>query len=88
MVVQNNISGHGGGLVRIADRNKWVAALLAFFVGGFGIHKFYLGQIGLGVVYLLFCWTFIPGFIALIECLLLVLKSEREFDMQYNTGLR
>lgn len=88
VVVQNNIAPQGGGLVRVADRNKWVAALLAFFVGGFGIHKFYLGQIGLGVVYLLFCWTLIPGFIAFIECLLLLIKSDREFDMQYNTGLR
>ena len=43
--------------------------LLALFLGGFGIHKFWLGEIVLGVLYLLFCWTFIPTIIALIECL-------------------
>ena len=42
--------------------------LLALFVGGFGIHKFWLSEIVLGVLYLLFCWTFIPTIIALIEC--------------------
>ncbi|MFV8751613.1 NINE protein [Nannocystaceae bacterium ST9] len=87
VVVQNNIGQGGGGLVRVADRNKWVAVLLAFFAGGFGVHKFYLGQIGMGVVYLVFSWTLIPAFIAVIECLLLAIKSDREFDLQYNTGL-
>ena len=42
--------------------------LLALFVGGFGIHKLWLSEIVPGVLYLLFCWTFIPSIIALIEC--------------------
>ena len=40
---------------------------LALFLGGLGAHKFYLGQIGLGVLYIVFCWTFIPSIVALIE---------------------
>ena len=84
VVVQNNIGTQGSALVRVADRNKFVAAVLAFFLGGFGVHKFYLGQTGMGVVYLIFCWTFIPGFIAFIESLLLLIKPEREFDLQFN----
>ncbi len=43
------------------------AMLLAFFFGGIGAHKFYLGQTGLGIAYLLFFWTTIPGWIALVE---------------------
>ncbi len=32
--------------------NKWVAFLLCFFLGGFGIHKFYEGKIGMGILYI------------------------------------
>ena len=35
-------------------KNKTTAGLLALFFGGIGVHKFYLGQGGLGVVYLLY----------------------------------
>jgi len=45
-------------------------ALLAFFLGGFGAHKFYFGQIGIGVLYAIFIWTFIPSIVALIETFL------------------
>lgn len=48
-------------------KDPTTALLLALFLGGIGGHKFYLGQVGLGVVYLLFSWTFIPGIVAFIE---------------------
>jgi TM2 domain-containing membrane protein YozV len=46
-------------------------------------HKFYLGQTGLGVVYLLFCWTFIPALIALIEGILFLTMSEQAFAQRH-----
>lgn len=49
-------------------KDKTTAILLALFLGGFGAHKFYLGQIGLGVLYAVICWTLLPAFLALIEC--------------------
>jgi len=48
-----------------------LSVILALFLGGLGVHKFYFGQIGLGIVYLLFCWTFIPTIIALIEAIIM-----------------
>ncbi len=39
-------------------KNKFLAALLAFFLGAFGIHKFYLGENFGGILYFLFSWTF------------------------------
>ena len=48
-------------------KDKKVFGLLAILCGGFGIHKFYEGKIGMGFLYLIFCWTFIPAIISLIE---------------------
>ena len=41
--------------------------LLSLFLGGFGAHRFYLGETTAGLLYLLFCWTTIPSFIGWIE---------------------
>ena len=42
-----NIVGAGG-----RAKNKWVAVLLCLFLGEFGIHRFYEGKIGTGLLYL------------------------------------
>ncbi|NVB78380.1 MAG: TM2 domain-containing protein [Kofleriaceae bacterium] len=70
-------------LVPTTTKSKTSAALLAFFLGGLGIHKFYLGQSAMGVLYLLFCWTFIPALVAFIEFLILLGMSETEFARKY-----
>src|SRR3954466_7367213 len=55
----------------VAPRPVGKGELLAFaLVGGvFGAHKFYLGKYWQGILYFIFSWTLIPGFIALIEFL-------------------
>lgn len=65
-------------------KNKTTAALLAFFLGGIGIHRFYLNQTGLGFLYLVFCWTLIPAFIAFIDFIIFLTKDERSFNLKYN----
>ncbi len=65
-------------------KNKVFAALFAFFLGGLGLHKFYLGETGWGIAYLLFSWTGIPFIAAFIEGILLLTKSDAEFDYKYN----
>jgi len=45
--------------------------LLALFLGGLGVHKFWLGSAGMGILYLLFCWTFIPSIVAIIDACLM-----------------
>ena len=64
-------------------KSRIVAVLLAFFLGGFGGHKFYLGQIGIGILYLLFVWTFIPVIIAFIEFIILLTMSDEVFNQKY-----
>ncbi len=66
-------------------KDRLVAALLAFFLGGFGVHHFYLGNVALGVLYLLFCWTFIPAIISFIEGIVFLCTGPESFDSQYNT---
>lgn len=65
-------------------KDKTTAALLALFLGGIGIHRFYLGKSISGVFYLLFFWTLVPAFIAFIEALLLFGMSKENFDFEYN----
>ncbi len=65
------------------EKSRIAAAMLAFFLGGFGVHKFYLGEIGLGVIYLLFCWTFIPAFVAVIEGIFYLTMSDERFARKY-----
>ncbi len=61
----------------INGHNKYVLALLAFFLGGFGIHNFILGESKKGVARILF--TFLGcgiGLIfALIDCIKLLTGS-------------
>ena len=65
-------------------KSRATAALLAFFLGGLGAHKFYLGEVGLGVLYLLFSWTLIPAIIALIEGILYLTMSDQDFALKYD----
>ena len=36
----------------VSDKDQIVALLLCIFVGGLGIHRFYVGKIGTGILYL------------------------------------
>lgn len=69
----------------VASRNRSTAAIFAFFLGGLGAHKFYLGQPGFGIVYLLFCWTFVPAIIGFIEAIVYLSMSDVAFNAKYNT---
>ena len=53
--------------INSVKKSPTTAVLLALFLGGLGAHKFYLGKIAAGIIYILFCWTTIPAWIALFE---------------------
>lgn len=73
----------GGG----SDRNKYVAALLAFFLGTLGVHRFYLGRIGSGIAMLVLTCTLFGLIVsapwALIDMVRYLMMSDREFAERY-----
>jgi TM2 domain-containing membrane protein YozV len=75
-----NFSGGYGGSVGGEPKNKLAAGLLAIFLGWIGIHKFYMGNVMPGVVYLLLCWTGIPGILGLIEGIIYLMDTDEAFQ--------
>lgn len=65
-------------------KDKNTAGLLALFFGGVGVHRFYLGQRGLGILYILFCWTLVPFLIGFVDALIFFLQSPKAFNVKYN----
>lgn len=55
--------------------NKVVYCILAFFLGGIGVHKFYAGKTSAGILFILFFWTLIPSFIAFIDFIVGICKK-------------
>lgn len=58
--------------------NKVAYCLLALFLGGFGAHKFYSGKTGMGILYIVFCWTAIPSFVAWVELIIAVFTKKAD----------
>lgn len=67
------------------EKSRTVAAILALLLGGLGAHHFYLGNTVLGVIYLVFCLTFIPALVALIEGIVFLCMSDEVFNAKYNS---
>jgi TM2 domain-containing membrane protein YozV len=65
-------------------KDRSIAIILCFFMGFFGIHKFYLGKITDGVIYLLFGVTGIPAIFAFFDFFGLCFMSDREFNARFN----
>ena len=77
---QRPSSGAGGS---DGEKDRIAAALLGMFLGGLGAHKFYLGDVGRGILYLCFSWTLIPSLVGLVEGIVYLTKSDEEFQQQY-----
>jgi TM2 domain-containing membrane protein YozV len=69
-------------------KSKIAAGLLAIFLGGIGIHKFYLGKIGMGILYICFCWTGIPAIVAFIEGIIYLCSNDENFQLKHHVRLQ
>lgn len=72
--------------------NKIVAIVLALFLGTLGVHRFYVGNAGLGVIMLL-CTLFsafllwpIIALINIVEAIVWAFMSDSDWEMQFAKG--
>lgn len=65
-------------------KDKNTAALYALFLGWFGVHRFYLRQPGLGILYILLVGTGISVVLGIIDAIVLFSMDPEEFDRRYN----
>ena len=69
-------------------KNKNAAALLAFFGGFIGLHRFYLGQVGLGILYVLLLFTGISAILGILDSILFFTMNPDVFDAKYNRNFQ
>ena len=50
--------------------NKVIYILVAIFLGGIGVHKFYADKVGQGLLHLAFFWTGIPSIVAIVHAII------------------
>ncbi|MBC6995855.1 NINE protein [Neolewinella lacunae] len=63
-------------------KDKNLAAVLAFFGGIMGLHRFYLGQVGLGILYIIFAP--LAWLIGVIDAISFLSMDQQTFDAKYN----
>lgn len=64
------------GMTHSAPKSKVAAALLCFFIGALGVHRFYLGYTGIGLAQLFTCGG--CGIWALIDFIMILTDSLKD----------
>ncbi len=75
IIINNNNNNNNNNVVGVPmgrQKNKWVAVLLCFFLGYLGVHRFYEGKIGTGILWL--CTAGLFGIGTLIDFIILLCK--------------
>ncbi|WAL61228.1 SHOCT domain-containing protein [Thermocoleostomius sinensis] len=76
----------------VGHKDRKIAALLALISTipplPSGLHKFYLGQMRWGVVYLLLSWTPVPKIASALEAFWYLFQDPEEFDRYFNSNLQ
>lgn len=68
-------------MLQAPTTQRRIAIVLAIFLGWLGAHRFYLGQIGWGLVYLVLCYVFMPlaVILGLIDAIRYLFMDEEAF---------
>lgn len=68
-------------------KSKILAGILAILFGGLGVHKFYMGKTGMGILYLVFCWTYIPAIIGFVEGIIYLCSNDENFQLKHHVRI-
>jgi len=71
-------------MTKKSGKSKMTAALLAIFLGSFGLHKFYLGQVTWGLLYLFLFWSSISMVLGFVEGIYYLTMSDKDFKTKYS----
>ena len=67
----------------IRIKNQKLAIWFGLLFGCFGVHKFYLGQYGMGSLYLVFSWTLVPMIVGWVDAIRTMKMSSFNFEQRY-----
>ena len=70
----------------MASGKKVPAGILAILLGGWGVHKFYLGNVSAGIIQIILSFLCVGWLIGIIEGIIYLTKSDEEFDRIYVEG--
>lgn len=62
----------------VSKKSRLIAFLFALFLGGLGVHRFYVGKVATGLL-----WLFTLGFLGfgvIIDCVIILLGGFRDGD--------
>ncbi len=63
------------------QRNSHIeCGLIAIVFGSLGLHKFYRGKYGRGMLYFLFCWSGIPALVGILEGIHYLTQTQEQFE--------
>ncbi len=76
VIINNQIVSSPEAAPEISRKNKMVALLLCIFLGLFGVHRYYVGKVGTGTLYLLTGGLFGIGWV--VDIVLIVAGSFKD----------
>ena len=81
---QREMMQQGGAVPYTRTKSRVGAGVLAILLGGVGIHKYYLGRIGQGILYTLFCLDRrFPALLGIIEGIIYLTMDDEQFWQKY-----